>query len=128
MEAGHDVIVSDADALWLADPMKDFSLPGVIDSSIVASRGKFPSEVGLVWGATMCMGFILFRTTASRAAMREFVAVMNALVLEKRDDQIAVCMEIVWRILRESQILYYRYERDRSAVFLVHGVYTTQFF
>ncbi|CBJ32319.1 Acetyltransferase (isoleucine patch superfamily protein) [Ectocarpus siliculosus] len=90
VEAGHDVIMSDADALWLADPMKDFSLPGVVGSSIVASRGSVPTDVGHVWGATICMGFILFRTTASRVAMREFVTVMNALVLEEKDDQIAV--------------------------------------
>ncbi|CAM9225444.1 unnamed protein product [Ectocarpus sp. 8 AP-2014] len=99
VEAGHDVIMSDADALWLADPMNDFSLPGVIDSSIVASRGKKPKEVGKVWGATMCMGFILFRATANRTAMGKFVTVMNALVFELEDDQIAVCMEIFWQPL-----------------------------
>ncbi|CAN0406316.1 unnamed protein product [Ectocarpus sp. 12 AP-2014] len=96
-EAGYDVIMSDADALWLADPMKDFSLPGVIDSSIVASRGKYPTAVGNLWGSTMCMGFILFRATANRAAMGEFVAAMNTLVLKRKDDQIAVCMELLWR-------------------------------
>ncbi|CAM9918971.1 unnamed protein product [Ectocarpus sp. 6 AP-2014] len=102
VEAGHDVIMSDADAVWLADPMKDFSLPGVIDSSIVASRGKFPAEVYHVWGSTMCMGFIFFRTTASRLAMRKFVTAMNGLVLERKDDQIAVNIAardlgIVWK-------------------------------
>lgn len=94
VEAGHDVIMSDSDALWLADPMKDFSLPVVIDSNIVASRGNFPSQIANQWGATMCMGFIFFRATASRAAMGEFVTVMNALVLKRRDDQLAVCMEM----------------------------------
>ncbi|CAN0483397.1 unnamed protein product [Ectocarpus sp. 12 AP-2014] len=114
-EAGYDVIMSDADALWLADPMKDFSLPGVIDSSIVASRGKYPTSVGNLWGSTMCMGFILFRATANRAAMGEFVAAMNTLVLKRKDDQIAVNMAaqdfgIVWK--QEGSDM--RYEHSTS--------------
>ncbi|CAM9426367.1 unnamed protein product [Ectocarpus sp. 12 AP-2014] len=109
VEAGHDVIMSDADALWLADPMKHFSLPGVIDSSIVASRGSYPRELGDVWGATMCMGFILFRATARRSAMMKFVTAMDALMLEMKDDQMAVNIAardfgIVWK--KDSDMRY----------------------
>ncbi|CAM9760594.1 unnamed protein product [Ectocarpus sp. 12 AP-2014] len=101
VRAGYDVIMSDADALWLADPMKDFSLPGVVDSSIVAARGMYPFDLAKAWGVTICMGFVLFRGTASRTAMGKFLSVMNALVLESMDDQIAVNMAaralgIVW--------------------------------
>ncbi|CAM9348402.1 unnamed protein product [Ectocarpus sp. 12 AP-2014] len=143
VEAGHDVIMSDADALWLADPMEDFSLPGVVDSSIVASRGRFPTDVGQVWGATMCMGFIFFRATASRVAMREFVTVMNALVLERKDDQIAVNIAardlgIVWK-QKDSDMRYEEstgfgvgyidslsdeHNRPFTVTLLPHSVYT----
>ncbi|CAM9906685.1 unnamed protein product, partial [Ectocarpus fasciculatus] len=88
VNAGHDVILSDADALWLADPMKDFSLPIIRESSIVASRGGFPHDLAHQWGSTMCMGFIFFRAAGKRIG--EFVAVMNELVLKNANDQVSV--------------------------------------
>ncbi|CAB1118974.1 unnamed protein product [Ectocarpus sp. CCAP 1310/34] len=108
VEAGQDVIMSDADALWLDDPFKDFNLPRVIDSSVVASRGKFPKPLGLEWGATMCMGFVLFRATGRRV-VGEFLEVMDALVHKNKDDQISVNLAaenlgIVWD--QESDMRY----------------------
>ena len=64
VKAGHSVILTDSDALWLKDPELDFEMPEVRDSSIVSSRGSFPSNLGEIWGATLCMGFILFRPGA----------------------------------------------------------------
>lgn len=105
--------MSDADALWVGDPMKDFSLPGVNDSNIVASRGAFPTDVRQEWGATICMGFVLFRATANRAAMRDFVTVMKAgLVVNLKDDQMAVRMKFFWRSLfRERNTSWYKHVR-----------------
>lgn len=83
-----NVLMSDADALWLADPKPYFDLAGAMNSSIVASRGSFPTRLGRRWGATMCMGFILFRSTGQN--MRRFIAVLSKFVLETKDDQISV--------------------------------------
>lgn len=81
--------MSDADALWLADPMQDFAAPPMVNSSIVASRGSFPEKLHKQWGSTICMGFILFRTTAN-GAMSEFLDKLEQLVIEHGDDQVAV--------------------------------------
>lgn len=43
--AGHNVIVSDADALWLNDPIKDMNRLGVGNSSIVAQRDLRPRDL-----------------------------------------------------------------------------------
>lgn len=81
--------MSDADALWLSDPMEDFSSPRAVDSSIVASRGNYPQNLGQQWGATLCMGFVLFRAKANRG-MEYFVLIMKQLAEEYGDDQKAV--------------------------------------
>lgn len=87
VKAGHSVVLTDSDALWLKDPQLDFELPEVRDSSIVASRGSFPNDLGTMWGATLCMGFILFR---AGAGTERILAVMERLVHEVGDDQKAV--------------------------------------
>lgn len=89
VEWGQDVIMSDADALWLGDPMQDFAAPPAANSSIVASRGSYPRKLGDQWGSTICMGFILFRT-GGNGDMREFLEKIQQLVLENGDDQVAV--------------------------------------
>ncbi|CAM9498176.1 unnamed protein product [Ectocarpus sp. 13 AM-2016] len=91
LEVGHvDVIMSDADALWLADPAKDlFSRGGGGRGDIVASRGSWPNEQWKEWGSTLCMGFILFRAR-NVAGMKRFLDVMADLVVQNKDDQISV--------------------------------------
>ena len=84
---GYDVIMSDADALWLGDPMEYFTLPGVRNSSVVASRGGFPLYLSKKWGVTMCSGFILFRATGP--AMDTLQRSMEAIVRRIGDDQMA---------------------------------------
>lgn len=84
---GYDVIMSDADALWLRDPMEYLGLPGVRSSSVVASRGNLPFNLSDRWGATMCLGFILFRATGP--GMDKLQKAMQAFVLNLGDDQIA---------------------------------------
>ncbi|CAM9585429.1 unnamed protein product [Laminaria digitata] len=84
--AGNDVIMSDADALWLRDPMEYFSLPEVRNSSVVASRGNLPFNISNRWGATMCLGFVLFRATGH--GMDVLQKSMEKLVSRLGDDQI----------------------------------------
>lgn len=104
LEVAHvDVIMSDADALWLGDPAEELfgrgnlsftsvgrsdGASGIRDSDIVASRGSFPFGLGRKWGSTVCMGFILFRAK-NAAKMRRFLNVMKGLVLETGDDQVS---------------------------------------
>lgn len=108
---GVNVIMSDADALWLGDPAQELFggasplLPGgradgggdgdgrdrdrdrIRDSDVVASRAAFPYDLGQAWGSTICMGFILLRAK-NTAAMNTFLDVMESLVLETEDDQV----------------------------------------
>lgn len=103
LEAGHDVIMSDSDALWLKDPLEYLSPTGGTPtktavgsrivhggSSIVASRGRFPRDLAREWGSTMCMGFVLFRATGD--SMRSFQAAMSRIVTETEDDQVRVAL------------------------------------
>ena len=87
LEAGHSVILSDSDALWLKDPTLDFDLPEVRGSSIVASRGSFPGELGGQWGSTLCMGFIFFR---AGPGVNTVLVDMERLVMKLGDDQKAI--------------------------------------
>lgn len=84
---GYDVIMSDADALWLGDPMEYFSLPSVRSSGVAASRGRMPLNLSSRWGATVCLGFILFRATGPGMDMLQ--RSMEEFVLRIGDDQIA---------------------------------------
>lgn len=83
---GHDVIMSDSDALWLRDPMEYIDLSS--NSNVIASRGSYPPELRMEWGSTICMGFVMFRATG--AAMDIFLGVMARIVLDTGDDQVAV--------------------------------------
>ncbi|CAM9898891.1 unnamed protein product, partial [Ascophyllum nodosum] len=87
VKAGHSVILSDNDALWLKDPMLDIDVPEVRGSSIVASRGSFPDSVGSVWGSTLCMGFIFFHADKG---VDIIVTNMERLVMKIGDDQEAI--------------------------------------
>lgn len=88
LAAGFDVIASDADALWIHDPMTEMESAAHNESSIVASRGHFPFPLGRKWGSTMCMGFALFR--ASGMGMEVWQQVMQRIGDEIGDDQIAL--------------------------------------
>eukprot|EP00903_Cladosiphon_okamuranus_P010993 g10382.t1 len=105
LEAGRvNVIMSDADALWLGDPVQDLfggaTSPSLLngggdrdhrirESDVVASRGTYPFHLGEAWGSTICMGFILFRAD-NTLAMKAFFDVMEDLVLETQDDQVSI--------------------------------------
>ena len=86
VEEGYDVILSDSDALWLGDPLAYIGWSS--SSNVIASRGGYPRIIKSDWGVTMCMGFAMFRATG--AAMNTFRDVMERIVVETGDDQIAV--------------------------------------
>lgn len=57
-----DVIMIDTDALLLKNPWP--LLEQFPDSDIVASMGRFPSELSTRWGTALCVGAILFRSSS----------------------------------------------------------------
>ena len=73
--------------------MEYFALPGVKSSSVVASRGDFPASLRKRWGVTMCMGFILFRSTGP--AMDKLQRLIESIVKRIGDDQIATNTAVV---------------------------------
>lgn len=89
IEAGHNVLLSDSDALWLKDPMQDIFLShATAGSEVISQRGSFPSNFGHRWGATICMGFAFFR--ARSRGISTFLDKFYETVLVKGDDQVAV--------------------------------------
>ena len=87
LEAGHNVIISDSDALWLKDPLQDLESPLARGSGIVASRGNGPEQFRQRWGSALCMGFILFR---AGPCMETVLASINQFVVQTGSDQASV--------------------------------------
>ena len=75
---GFDVAMIDTDALLLKDPWPLFEK--YPDSNIVASQGKFPSELSTKWGTALCVGVILIRSS-NQTGMRIFIGIDSYLYL-----------------------------------------------
>ena len=58
---GYDAVNIDSDAIVLKNPEPLFS--DYKDSDIVASNGRFPYNLGNKWGATICGGMFLIRSS-----------------------------------------------------------------
>ena len=69
--AGYGVILSDADALWMTDARTYYYEAVSSDIDVVSSRANFPPIVNSIWGATLCMGFIVFRPSVATALLLE---------------------------------------------------------
>jgi hypothetical protein len=61
LTSGFDVLISDLDAIWLKSPFPEIENHAA-DSSLIASRAKFPEDVAERIGATICMGFIYIKS------------------------------------------------------------------
>ena len=112
LERGIDVVLSDADALWLrSDITHDLSRLGTANNSIVASRAWWPIEQYKQWGATACMGFAYFRAARpvqakrsdgfSSFLLRLLISQLKAKPKQSQDDQALVnaqlgAMHIQW--------------------------------
>jgi hypothetical protein len=59
VEAGHDCVYSDVDALWLRDPW--LHLQETFD--IAFQAGSFPEAAKEQWGFAACAGFMAFRAS-----------------------------------------------------------------
>lgn len=86
--AGVNVIVSDADAVWLNDPIEDMNRLGVGSSNIVAQRDLRPRNLAEVWGVTLCFGFIFVR--AGGTTMPRLLDSITKISSKNHDDQKAL--------------------------------------
>ncbi|KAJ9452975.1 hypothetical protein DIPPA_23219 [Diplonema papillatum] len=97
-ESGKDIIISDLDAVWLLNPLREIR-QAALTADIVTQRGTFPKDISKRWGATLCMGFAYFK--ASHAVV-EFLKSVDSFVDESGDDQDAMnrallAANVTWR-------------------------------
>lgn len=84
LEVGKDVVLSDSDAVWFKDPIKEID---ELEGDVLGSRVGWPAPLGDPEnGVTLCMGFIIFR--AGGKGMPAFQRVLQESMMEKPDDQV----------------------------------------
>lgn len=59
-----DVLITDADALWLRNPFP-YIQEHITYASIISSRATYPTYVSQLLGATICMGFLYIKVDYS---------------------------------------------------------------
>lgn len=67
---GFDVVMVDTDAIMLKDPQE--LLDAHSDADIVGSVGTIPEDLFMMWNVTICIGFVLVRSserTGERSSM-----------------------------------------------------------
>ena len=85
VQGGHDVLVSDNDALWLADPIPDLRATA---GNMLFQRGTYPPEYKEpVHGLTLCDGFALYR--AGGQGMDKFLELIINALQDTKSDQVA---------------------------------------
>ena len=110
-------ITESSDAIWLKDPKAEIFDTLANDTDIIASRASFPFELGRKggkpgkWGATCCMGFVLFKATLPA---QRFVMLANHLLRSAKekvkDDQTWINfalseLEVEWPELEKGEKL-----------------------
>jgi len=100
LDQGLDFIHSDADAVWLRNPIPEFIAP-YPDTDLLISQGTiWPPEVHRSWGFVLCCGLFAMRSTP---AMQSLLATLSQHVETTGDDQVSlnqVLLEkgITWEI------------------------------
>lgn len=97
--AGYNVLVSDADAVWLNDPIGDMNRLGIENSNIIGQRDTRPMDLAGYWGTTLCFGFLYFR--AGGNIMTRLLDNTTTIAMKNYDDQKAFnfalfSLGIVW--------------------------------
>lgn len=90
LRLGLSVIMSDADAVWLKNPMTPIAS---WDVDVAFQRVVyFPKAIASLWGFAACSGFVFFRSTPGT------IALLEACVNEHRgvqDDQVALNLALL---------------------------------
>jgi len=94
MEKGYDIIHSDADAVWLKDPIAYLNS---IKYDMIFSQGTYwPKDVHEKWGFVLCCGFFYIKNNINTLT---FIKELYERVTEDKDDQVS-CN----RLLMESNV------------------------
>lgn len=110
LEQGHDIIHSDADAIWCRDPRPHIA---ACKTEMVFSQGTvWPPDVHARHGVVLCCGFFFMQSTP---AVRRFMQEVNRRVETDRDDQVSVNRLLVsngvrWELPAPYQIAF----RDKA--------------
>jgi len=84
MEKGYDILHSDADAIWLKDPLPYLN---TLSQDMIFSQGTiWPPDVQEKWGFVLCCGFFLLRSNPQTIS---FVKELAKRVREDKDDQVS---------------------------------------
>jgi hypothetical protein len=67
VKEGFDVVLSDTDATWLRNPFHYMS--NFPSANVIASKATFPEEIHKAVGATVCMGFVYFKSVNGSGAL-----------------------------------------------------------
>ena len=86
LAAGHDVILSDSDALWLKDPVEDLFYSNSNDVVASTEWGANPPKFKEKYGYTLCMGWIGFRSNPQTIGLLDRV-IAKAKWQRKKSDQ-----------------------------------------
>ena len=106
---GYDVIHSDADAVWLKDPLDFYFSKTTYDMAF--SQGTFwPKDVHKVWGFVLCCGLFYIK---SNMKTRKFIEDISEDVRASNDDQIScnrylLSKKIKWELPKNTYSLAYQ--------------------
>ncbi len=85
LDQGTDIIHSDADAVWVRDPLPFIRSCG---TEMVFSQGTiWPRDVHARHGIVLCCGLFYMQSTP---AVRSFIATVEQRVVQDKDDQITI--------------------------------------
>jgi hypothetical protein len=86
IDQGLDVIIMDSDAIILKDPMYLYTVISNVDKAdAIFGRGKYPYDLGALWGYTACMGAAYFRSSAGTKHLLSEMSSINPFLA---DDQV----------------------------------------
>jgi chondroitin 4-sulfotransferase 11 len=86
IQSGIELVHSDADALWLGDPLPGLS---ALSQDFITSVGlKHPRAIAKEWGFVICMGFFILRSTPAASTLLE--RLLQVMEDEHPDDQVAM--------------------------------------
>eukprot|EP00448_Togula_jolla_P000418 CAMPEP_0170614532 /NCGR_PEP_ID=MMETSP0224-20130122/24857_1 /TAXON_ID=285029 /ORGANISM="Togula jolla, Strain CCCM 725" /LENGTH=633 /DNA_ID=CAMNT_0010940209 /DNA_START=112 /DNA_END=2013 /DNA_ORIENTATION=+ len=83
-----NVIMTDADALWLQDPMPILNQVAADGADVILSRGRSPMQEFKTWGATACMGFAVFRATEGTKLLLEEMLLRSKATMNFDDQEL----------------------------------------
>jgi hypothetical protein len=88
VQSGYSVVLSDADAVWLRDP-----LPYLRSSDIAFQRIVYhPQDISMLWGFAACGGFVSFRYSTGCCAFLDRCVDENRLLF---DDQVVLNLALL---------------------------------